>query len=480
MKHKIYKNIYFLLCLSICAFTWTSCKKMIEIDPPTTSITTAEVFKDSTNASAAILNLYTQMVNTGGRISYYDGSLTIYCGESGDELQAFSPSSDENNLYINQLQAANSVVYGNFFSPAYQEIYRVNACIDGVNASSGINAANKVQFTGEAKFIRALSYFYLINLFGDVPYITSIDFHQTTVASRTAKAQIYQAIIADLKDAQNLPKDYSISGGEKVRVNYWAATALLAKVYLYYQGDYKDAYASANEVIGNNSLFTLNSDLNSVFLKNSSEAIFQLKLNSNNNGNITAEGYRLIPSRSNIYPNFYLTAQILTAFEPGDKRKSSWIDSTNYLGTAYYYPYKYKLGPANYNAPQTEYYMMLRLAEQYLIRAEAQANGAGNGLSGAIADLNTIRNRAGLPNYAGASDKASVINAIMHERQIELFAEWGNRWMDLKRTGQIDSVMKQVVPTKTGGTIWNNYQQLYPIPQAEITLDPNLTQNPGY
>ena len=94
--------------------------------------------------------------------------------------------------------------------------------------------------------------------------------------------------------------------------------------------------------------------------------------------------------------------------------------------------------------PVTEFYVVLRLAEQYLIRAEARANN--NDIVGAQNDINVIRNRAGL-NNTSANDKASILNAIEHERQTELFAEWGNRWFDLKRTDRADMVLGSLKPS---------------------------------
>jgi len=120
--------------------------------------------------------------------------------------------------------------------------------------------------------------------------------------------------------------------------------------------------------------------------------------------------------------------------------------------------------------------MMLRLGEQYLIRAEARAQQGET--TQAVADLNVIRNRAGLPNYSGGTDKASLIAAIFHERQVELFTELGHRFFDLKRAGTINAVMGSVAPQK-GGT-WNANKALFPIPISDILNDSNLTQNPGY
>ena len=121
--------------------------------------------------------------------------------------------------------------------------------------------------------------------------------------------------------------------------------------------------------------------------------------------------------------------------------------------------------------------MMLRLSEQFLIRAEAEAEEGY--LSNAAADLNVVRQRAGLP-ISNANTQPALLTAILHERQIELFTELGQRWLDLKRTNSIDSIMVNVTPIKANGAGWNSYQQLYPITILDIQTDPNVTQNLGY
>ncbi len=118
--------------------------------------------------------------------------------------------------------------------------------------------------------------------------------------------------------------------------------------------------------------------------------------------------------------------------------------------------------------------MMMRLAELYLIRAEARAQQKTN-LSGAAADINMLRTRAGLPPTT-ASTSDGLLAAVAHERQVELFTEGAHRWLDLKRTGQALPVLS-VIPLHSA---INSIQLLYPVPTSEITADPNLTQNPGY
>jgi len=466
---------YIWLTLIIILFSQVGCKKLVQISDPTNTITTNETFNDSIDAASAIMGVYSKLVNTRKLLYIANGGATVYCGLSSDELINFASSSDITQFYTNTLNSNNTFINAYFWIPAYSCIYQANACIEGLSASKGINQNTKDQFIGEAKFIRAFLYFYLTNLFGDVPYITSTDFNHTSGATRTPQSQIYQAIINDLKDAQNsLPADYSYSGGARTRANAMAATALLARVYLY-QKQWSDAETQASKIIGNSNTFNLTMDLNQIFQLNSSETILQWQLNTAYDPyNATTEGVNLITRNANSAPYCYLSPQLLNAFETGDQRKAAWMKSTKFAGKTYYYPYKYKIGPTqkSANADPTEYYMILRLAEQYLIRAEARAHL--NRFSDARADIDSIRLRAGLSNTTAPDDADSVLAAVAQERKIELFAEWGHRWLDLKRTGQADATLKQIKPG------WAAYQQLYPIPQSELVNDPRLSQNSGY
>ena len=256
--------------------------------------------------------------------------------------------------------------------------------------------------------------------------------------------------------------------GERDQPNKWVATALLARALLY-TSDWQGAAMQAGAVIENSSLFSLNANLNEVFLKNSTETIWQLKPNgttiNSNEGNM----FILISSPE----LFLLSDQLLKAFEPGDNRRRDWIDSIVVGGNVYYFPFKYKIKTGN--DPFNEYSMVLRLAEQYLIRAEARAQI--NDLAGAQADVNAIRERAGLDDIY-PPNQIEMLAAVAQERRVELFTEWGHRWLDLKRTDKIDTVMAVITPQKGGH--WDSHQQLYPLPQTELINDQQLVQNPGY
>ncbi|WP_152270596.1 RagB/SusD family nutrient uptake outer membrane protein [Agriterribacter humi] len=475
----IYKFSIFILCL-VTLLSFFSCKKIIEIKSPVGSITTSQVFSANDQAIAATTNLYYNLINTGAINSssgFASSSMTVLCGMSSDELVPFDQTAT--SLYAqfmnNKLLSTNNMVYNSFWKNAYSTIYNANAIIEKINNSTLVDDSIKKELLGEAKFIRAFCNFYLTNLFGDIPLVTSLNWHNTSLLSRSPASEVYKAIISDLKDANNLlSPDFLMGNNERIFPTKWAAAALLARTYLYLK-DWGNADENATKVINETNTFNLEGNLNNVFLYDSKEAIWQLKQsNSTNTYNATPEGYLLIPRSITANPFCYLNGTLLSSFEPEDLRRYYWIDSVIYNGVKYFYPKKYKEGPSQAapNNPYKEYYIVLRLAEVYLIRAEAKANQ--NFLSEAIADLNEIRNRAGLVDLPFTLTKDQVLSAVEQERKIELFAEWGHRWLDLKRTERANAVLSPIKPD------WNNYATLYPIPLNDIKTDPNLFQNPGY
>lgn len=483
-----------LLCCGLLGLGFASCRKMVEIGEPISTMTSTEVFSTDAQANSAIAGIYTRMINGSNGVSntpyesFSNGLTTLLCGMSSDDFSYYSTTDvTYYNFNRNRLLLADGPS-ARLWSSAYTAIYGANAVMEGVAKSSSELLHSNVRnyINGEARFVRAFSYFYLVNCFGDVPLALTIDFNQTTNLPRSAVADVYRQIIADLKEAKELlPDDYSFAGGERVRPNKWAAAALLARAYLF-AGDNEKAATEASLVIGNTGSYQLANNLNEAFLANSQEAIWQLQQNTgvSNVGNATPEAIELLPKplRTGL-AKFRLSAQLLSAFEPGDKRRVDWVDSSNNTPWGapgfVYFPYKYKTGRHNYSigGMATEYYTVLRLSEQYLIRAEAEANGATGGLSAAISDLNVVRARAGLAALAGSLTADQVKAAVSKERQVELFGEWGHRWFDLKRTGKASEVLS-LVPVKQPWT--GDFQLLYPIPVTEIVANHNLVQNPGY
>ena len=460
----------------------SSCKKLVTVAAPITSVNSASVYTSDATAISVLTGMYTQMsqsITNGGLTSS-----TFFPALSADEFVLYSGANNAiyTAYYTNNLSSTN--VGADMWVPIYKMVFYCNSALEGLAGSSGLTPAIKQQLTGEAEFMRAFCYFYLVNLYGDVPLVLSTDYKSTATMAKAPQAQVDSQIVADLKNAQNNLSTSYLDGTllnvtpQRVRPTKWAATALLARTYLY-EADYADAETQATAIINNSGQYAL-TGLNSVFLMNSQEAIWQLQ--AINSGQNTPDAWLfIIPTTglSSSHP-VYLRSSLLNSFEPNDQRKVDWInvfiDQTVTPNNYYYYPYKYK--SATLNAPITEYEMVLRLGEQYLIRAEAEAQL--NDLTDAANDLNTIRTRANLPAISNsiAASQPALVAAILHERQVELFTEWGHRWFDLKRTGNIDAVMDTVAVQK-GGT-WSSYKALYPIDASNLLDDPNLVQTPGY
>jgi len=470
------------------SFIQTGCKKLVTVDSPSNGLTSENVYTNDATASAVLIDRYSGLGSNSPLRAFSINSISLVAGLSADELTLYGSSANANTAlaqyYLNSLStgiatSSSSTIWSDFYS----NVYTVNLVLERLAASGSLTPTVKQQLMGEAKFLRAFYYFYLVNLYGDVPLTTTSDYRVDAALSRSPQVQVYQQIIADLIDAQNLltggyvGADAKSNTTERLRPNKWAATALLSRVYLYRQ-QWDSAELTATEVINNTGLYSLCPNLNNVFLKNSSEAIWQIQPVNPGWNTEDARVFILPPtgptSNSSVtgYP-VYLSSQLLNSFDSSDQREVDWVNSVTVNGNTYHYPYKYK--SATLNAPVTEYLMVFRLAEQYLIRAEARARQ--NNIGGATSDLDTIRKRAGLPGIS-ANDQASLIAAILHERQVELFIEWGNRWLDLKRTGNLDIVMDSVAVDKH--TNWNSNWRWYPIPSYEIVQDPHLVQNPGY
>ncbi len=337
----------------------------------------------------------------------------------------------------------------------------------------------KNKLIGDAKFIRAFCYFNLVNMFGDLPLVLSVDWKVNANITRASKNDVYQQIVADLLDArERMNMGYTSFSDlpliERVRPNKSVLTALLSRTYLY-QEDWQNAELESSLLINDSSTYRLELNMNDAFIKNNVEAIWQFE--PRNNGFNSPDGVFisafLINGRPTTQFPLLLDSNLVSEFAPGDQRRNNWVQTATVGSNTYYFPYKYKL---NYTGqPPAEYTVVLRLAEQYLIRAEARA--WKNDLMGSAQDLNRIRERAGLPNTL-ASTKEQLIDSIMQERRFELFAEYGHRWFDLKRTNKINEVMSAVAPLK--GASWQSTDEYFPIPVTDIQNNPKMTQNPGY
>jgi hypothetical protein len=437
---------------------FTACEKMVAINPPVDQLTASTVFSDSATASAVAASMYSGL-NTAEVSS---SGMTVLGGYSSDEFTGYAnPASIP---YVNNQIPADPGTGP--WSALYKVIFKANDLLEQLGKTNALSASFINQLSGEAKFMRAFSYFYLTNFYGQVPLIISTDVANSAVAPRTDTAKVYAQIIADLKSAQALlPEKYFT--GEKARVNKWGAVALLARVYLY-TGDYANAEGAASQVIASG-VYSPLADASTVFLKNSKESILQLW---------TPLGYSLGSvlnsgnSTTGTPPLTVLTKSFSDAIEVGDLRKTAWVGTTVYQSVTYNYDTKYKQKATT--TSNMEYTMILRVAEQYLIRAEAVAKQGQARVPDAVTSLNVVRARAGLPAIGSAISQDSCLRVVAHENRIEMFGEWAQRWLDLKRTGQANTVLGALKPS------WKPSAALFPVPVAELRNNPSLQQNPGY
>jgi hypothetical protein len=463
MTYTIIKKSFTSLSITVLILTGISCKKFIEVTPSPDLIKTSLIFEDEKTAVSAVIGLYIDMRNVA---TYFtNGGMSIYGGLSADEIYNTTTSATYDPFLSNSLLSNNGTIYTNFWTIAFKNIYRINTLLEGIATSNNLSSQIENQLKGELLFARAFHYFYLVNLFSDVPLITGTDYKVNQSKSRTTKQEVYEQITKDLIEAEGL-LSVSYTGTYRARPNKLTAASLLTRVYLY-TNNWTAAETEATSII-NSAAYSIVLDLNKVFVKESAEIIWQIApLNEESN---TAQGASYIPATTTTKPTFAITNQLMSSFEAGDKRVVNWMKSNTVAGTSYYYPYKYKVRTSS--TPVSEYNIVFRLAEIYLIRAEARAYK--NNLTDSKADLNIIRSRAGLGNTIAAS-QTDLVEAIQHERQVELFTEWGDRWLNLKRTLKANTVL---APIK--GSNWQDIDALYPIPFQEIEYNPFLIQNPGY
>ncbi len=494
-----YKNIKYVLLLG--SFFSLGCSKLVDIDEPIDTTTTAKLFLTDDKADQTIAGMYAQMtIGQQTSIALTNGGATIYAGLAGDELVPNDAVGlvESNDIFKYKMLAENTLSESILWIPTYKTVYTANAILDGEAASTSatLTKAKRNDLKASAMFVRALCFFYLTNFYGDIPLPFSSNHVNNMKLTKMPQAQVYEKIIADLEEALLLHEEgTSQSPTIKTRANKQAIETLLARVYLYVENWEKAAFY-ANKVItkGPNTLETLQKAFNT----NSKEAIFQLSIIPNIVGfhevvyltpqlpllllPVDAQGYFTEPdifeeNSPMLIPQNYLSDELVNAFENGDKRKEVWASynpSANippYNGRRFYFPYKYKNAEDPAVSPGS--YTVLRLAEAYLIRAEARA--MLNETSLAAEDIDQIRLRAGLGRTI-ATDQDALIKAVAQERRVEFFAEWGHRFFDLKRTGKALAVLS-AIPEKSAIT---KDKLVFPIPKNDIKNNPKLIQNPGY
>jgi hypothetical protein len=440
------KKLYLIILVFI---GFTSCEVM-DVEP-TQSISTNQAITDKTGVIQALTGCYDALQFNG----YYGRNYVIAGDLSSDNGTATGTIKEYKEIANNSLLADNAIVEG-IWADIYIAINRVNNVIYYLPNIDDLTVAERNDFLGQAKFLRALHHFNLMRLYGMVPLKDKPSLSVGTELStpRFPLNELYNFIISDLTFAEA-----NISNTTKTKASKLAATSLLSIVYLY-KSEWTNAKAKATEVILNTNL-QLSASYSALFggSATNTEAIMYVAYDVQDKNRL-AEYFlpTLLGGRKEVSPS----ASLISAFDTADARKAATIAGS--LPDAYVKKYlDISTG--------TDKVYILRLAEMFLIRAEAECNLNGN-ITDIQADINKIRNRAGLAN-TNAVSIADLKTEVEIQRRLE-FAFEGHRWFDLVRTNRAMNFK----PTVTQAC-----QMLFPIPLSEIQTNDKIgpqNQNPCY
>src|SRR5258706_4489663 len=211
--------------------TFTSCKKFVEVGAPQTEITPKTVFESDLSALSALKGIYSLMMTNQ---SFTKAGIEELTGIASDEFLNYSTRNDQIQFYQNSLTSRNSDVLAIFWQEAYKYILNANILLEGIDKPNQLTPGVANQIKGEAKFIRAFCHFYLVTLFGPVPYLASSDYRLNSVASRMPVNEVFDKIEIDLIGAYDLlQNDYSFSNGERIQPNKAAAVGAFVPVFFY-------------------------------------------------------------------------------------------------------------------------------------------------------------------------------------------------------------------------------------------------------
>jgi starch-binding outer membrane protein, SusD/RagB family len=445
------KKIIYLLCTL--SFSFIACNKILDVSP-VDSVPSDEAIQDKVGVERALIGSYNALQAVG----LYNRNMIIVGDLAADNLIWTGTTLEYGQIQNKPIPAENSIVEG-MWAAAYDGINRVNNILVQLPGIPGLTETEYDGYEGEALFIRALLHYNLGIYFGGVPIKTqpTLDLSNIDVARNTLE-QVYEQVISDLTTAKAKLSVTKVNG----RANSFTASALLAKTYLWKfqlsgdQASAGQAISEASRVI-NEGGYTLDTDYGSLFdpLVSSSESIFEVLYDLQNYNRLAQYFFtRELSGRYEVAP----VSELVQSYEVNDNRL---IPSISYDSKNQPYCIKY-----NDVSGGTDHVYVFRLAEMYLIRAEALAYSNGD-IASIQSDINVIRNRAGLANTL-ASTIADLQLAVESECRHE-FAFEGHRWPDLVRTNRATTVLG----------IDEKYT-LFPIPLSEVQTNKLMEQNPGY
>ena len=445
---KKFISIYLLSII----FLASGCKKVLDTES-LLYIDQSQSIVDKRSAQAALVGAY----NALSQNSYQGNTYRYVTNLLSDNIKWVGNTPTNREFDVYSVFATNTRVQ-ELWSSIYKTINIANNIIEKLAQVNDVtlDQAERNKERGEAYFLRALSYFDLVRLWGNVPLVS-----KATQSPEDAKdisnsnpTLVYQFIGRDLDSAEALlPATIN-----RNRANQYTAKALKARLYLY-QKNWTKAEEFATQIINDSADFKLVKTYSQFYAaKNSTESIFEIDYTINNKNSYAANWFQnpTTGGKKEFLPTDDFVALIKDPAIGGTR--SSLIFTSG--GITY--------GNMNFHiATGEDQSYVLRLAEIYLIRAEARAEL--NKLDDGLKDLNVIRNRANVPSITAVATRDELVDKILLERRLELAYE-SQRWFDLIRKEKAQQVL--------GITDVNKL--LLPIPWQEIIVNSNLKQNPGY
>ncbi|MBE9583112.1 RagB/SusD family nutrient uptake outer membrane protein [Mucilaginibacter sp. JRF] len=444
------------IILALLSLSTASCNKYLDVDPRA-SISDEQTIFDKASSQTALNGVYSSLASGG----YYSTTFQSIGYLSGDNIQWTGSQSQVQEFINHNVSTGNATVSGAWVA-IYQTISRANnviARVPGVQDASFADA-DRNKILGEAYFIRGLSYFDLARTWGAAPIITqpTTSPNDNIGLGRKPVADVYAQALSDLETAEPLLTETT----DRYRATRKTVWALKARFYLY-QKNWAKAEEYATKIIGDNSNYTLIKPYSAFFANNvrgTQESVFEIFYSATELNNHRNQWQPQTNGGTRQWaPNDAFVALVNKADSGGNRNVLVAQDNQGrWYGNLYY------------RTPAADPSFVIRIAELYLIRAEARAQlGTANDLIGARADLNAVRDRAGLVTTTSVT-QADILLSIEQERRIE-FALEPHRWFDLVRTGRAQAVLKITDPNKL----------LLPVPQEQIQIDPSLLpNNPGY
>jgi hypothetical protein len=495
---------YILFFIVLAGVFFSGCEKQLDIKPEV-FVSPEELYKDEAGITAGITGIYRQLLvlkrsdyAVVGMVGTDEAKMTIFVPTWGPYWQGFAAV----NSYSPLLTAQNDIVQG-FWINCYKGINNANVAIK-YTLQSSVNEEFKMRSVAEAKFMRALFYFYLVQLYDGVPMPTDVDNPDAVRDGypRSTAEEVYQLVISDLQYAAEHLNNKGNNGPESGRANKEAAMALLGKVYLT-RKQYDLAKSTLEPLLSSTktSLMPAYADLFIEKNENNIESLFEVQFsnepdNTSNMANNTGAWQINAPNLTGAGGHVIIpTDYFFNSFEANDLRKDATFRTVFYnsagelvdyswwedVGKPHVKKFDITTGVSVSGSLSSRNMYYLRLADVILMYAEAV--NELNDVTTALANMNKIRQRAGLDkweNAHGVPSQDQLRSEIMMERMRELGFE-GWRWFDLKRTGTLLNIVKANNPDATPNILAKHL--LYPIPAREFENNPKLTpedQNEGY